>query len=113
MGSVGEAWRVRIELWPAPSQAPRPPVAPEQVAEIDFPRVGQVSLADLRAHCCEEKCSEGSVRMALRAAAARVGATSLVAIRCVRGPDDAPACVASAAALAVEDAPVAAVKPER
>lgn len=113
LGSVAEAWRVRIDFWPAPGQAPRAPVAPEQVAEVDFPRVGQVSLGDLRAQCREQDCSEGSARTALRAAAARVGATSLVAIRCVRGPDDAPACVANAAALAHDEAPLAAVAPER
>jgi hypothetical protein len=102
-GSSSEAWRVRLDYWPAPGQKARPPVAPEQVSEIDFPRVGFVRLGDVRARA-DGPCSTETLRGALRATAARVGATSVVDVRCIN--DDTQFCVASLAALEFEE-PVA------
>lgn len=98
LGLVHEAWRIRVDFWPSPGQAPRGAVRPEDVAEIDSPRVGQVPLGDLRAHC-DADCSLDSVRTALRAAAGRLGATSLVGVRCIE-EEAAPSCVASVSQLA-------------
>jgi hypothetical protein len=102
-GSASEAWRVLLDYWPAPGQKARPPVAAEQVSEIDFPRVGFVRLGDVRARA-HGPCSSESLRGALRVAAARVGATSVVDVRCVT--DETQFCVASLAALEF-DGPVA------
>jgi hypothetical protein len=99
-GSVAEAWRVRVDYWPAPGQVAREPVTPEQVAEIDFPRAGFVRLGDVRARG-DKSCSSDTVRGALRAAAARAGATSVVDVRCVV-EDDTQLCVASIAAHEVD-----------
>lgn len=98
LGLVAEAWRVRVDFWPAPGQQGRPAVDPAEVAEIDFERVGQVTLGDLRAHC-DSDCSLESVRVALRAAAGKIGATSLVRVRCIE-EEATPSCVASASWLA-------------
>jgi hypothetical protein len=106
-GSVAEAWDVRLDYDPAPGQAPREPVAPEQVAEIDFPRVGYVRLGDARAHG-DARCATETLRGALRAVAARVGATSVVGIHCVE-LDGERSCAASLAALGVTDDAVAEV----
>jgi hypothetical protein len=102
-GSVAEAWQVRLDYDPAPAGAPRAPVTPEQVGEIDFPRVGFVRLGDARARG-DEHCATETLRGALRAVAARVGATSVVGVRCIEG-DGERLCVASLAApLVTEDA---------
>jgi hypothetical protein len=99
-GRVGEAWRVLIDYWPAKGGKPRAAVAPAQVVEVVFPRVGQVGLGDLRARA-EEGVAEDTLRSALRAAAARIGATSIVGVRCVAG-EGKQMCVASVAAPEVE-----------
>jgi hypothetical protein len=99
-GSVSFAWRVLVDYWPAPGRDARAPVGPEQVAEVDFPRVGFVRLGDVRARA-DATCSVDTLRGAVRAAAARIGATSVVDVRCVAS-DDARFCVASLAALEVE-----------
>lgn len=98
LGRVAEAWRVRVDFWPAPGQQRHPAVDPAEVAEIDFARVGQVMLGDLRAHC-DADCSMESVRVALRAAAGRIGATSLVDVRCIE-EEATPSCVAGVSLLA-------------
>jgi hypothetical protein len=103
LGRVAEAWRVRVDFWPTPGQQGRPAVDPAEVAEIDFERVGQVTLGDLRAHC-DADCSLESVRVALRAAAGRIGATSLVGVRCIE-EEGAPSCVASVTLLASNGEP--------
>lgn len=103
LGLVAEAWRVRVDFWPAAGGQGRPAVDPAEVAELDFQRVGQVMLGDLRAHC-DADCSLGSVRVALRAAAGRIGATSLVGVRCIE-EEGVPSCVASASLLAYSEPP--------
>jgi hypothetical protein len=92
---IDEAWCALVDYWPAPGATPRPPVADAQVGEVDFPRVGFARLGDVRARA-DGSCSTGSLRAALRAAAARVGATSVVDVRCVSS-DAAPFCVGSLA----------------
>jgi hypothetical protein len=101
-GAVKDAWHVQLDYWPAPGQGQRASVAPEQVAEIDFPRVGFVRLGDVRARA-DASCSQDTLRGALRAAAALVGATSVVDVRCVAS-EDARLCIASVAALEVDGA---------
>jgi hypothetical protein len=106
-GSLVEAWRVLVDYWPAPGRAARAPVATEQVSEIDFPRVGFVRLGDVRARC-DRTCSLDTLRGALLMAAARVGATSVVDVRCI---DDGESllCVASVAGFE-HDGPLAEVR---
>ncbi len=82
-GAVSEAWHVRVDYWPVPGQKGRA-VASAPVSEIDFPRVGFVTLGSVRARA-DGKLQMDTLRTALRAAAARVGATSLVGVRCVAG----------------------------
>lgn len=103
LGRVAEAWRVRVDFWPTPGHAGRPAVDPAEVAELDFARVGQVTLGDLRAYC-DADCSLESVRVALLAAAGRIGATSLVGVRCIE-EDATPSCVASVSRLAYVELP--------
>lgn len=93
--AIDEAWRALVDYWPAPGVAPRPPIGDSQVGEVDFPRVGFARLGDVRARA-DGPCSVDTLRAALRAAAARVGATSVVDVRCVTD-DDAPFCVAGLA----------------
>lgn len=100
-GAVEEAWRVLVDYWPVPRQKARTPVGSDQVSEIDFPRVGFTRLGDVRARA-DESCSLDTVRGALRAAAARVGATSVVGVRCI-AEGDTQSCVASVAAAEVNE----------
>lgn len=102
---VDEAWRALVDYWPAPGFAPRVPLAPGQVSEIDFPRVGFARLGDVRARA-DGRCSLDTLRAALRAAAARVGASSVVDVRCV-ATDEAPFCVASLAGPEVVESAIA------
>jgi hypothetical protein len=100
-GAVEEAWRVLVDYWPVADQKVRAPVGPDQVGEIDFPRVGFRHLGDVRARA-DESCSLDTLRGALLAAAARVGATSVVGVRCIR-EGDTQSCVASVAAPEVDE----------
>jgi hypothetical protein len=100
-GAVEEAWRVFVDYWPVPGQKVRSPVGADQVGEIDFPRVGFTRLGDVRARA-DESCSLDTVRGALWAAAARVGATSVVGVRCI-AEGDTQSCVASVAAAEVDE----------
>ncbi len=105
LGSVEEAWRVRVDFWPAPGRVAVAAIDPESVFEIDFPRVGQVSLGDVRTRCAE-RCSPESVRGAVRAAAARIGATHVVGVRCIGGSDEQQ-CLAGVAVAEFKDASLA------
>jgi hypothetical protein len=72
------------------------------VQEVDFPRVAELRLGDLTARC-EQQCSEASLRSALYAGAAHVGASTIVGVQCVqRG--EARACSAAATAPRVDPA---------
>jgi hypothetical protein len=100
-----EAWRVSVERWPPAGQPRRTAMDPEHIVEVDFAPVGQISFGDLRA-TCQEACAESSVRMGLVAAAAQLGATHLVDVRCVEA-GEGRVCVASAAGPQVLAEPLA------
>jgi len=94
--SARDAWNISIDFWPARGRAPAAARDAESVAELDFPRVGQVRLGDVSASC-DEGCSQHSLRQGLRSAAAWLGATSLVDVRCIQ-QERATRCVASVSA---------------
>lgn len=98
-GVVEDYWRVSLDFWPADGAPRRAPVGSEQVSEIDFPRSGQVRLGDVRARA-KSDVSAGTLRSALLAVAARIGATSVVGVRCIEA-DGERSCVASVAAAGV------------
>jgi hypothetical protein len=111
-GAVGDARHVLVDYWPAAGSQDRAPIPVEAVNEIDFPRVGTVVLGSVRA-TADGSRRMASVRGALRAAAARAGATSLVGVRCIDA-DGERTCVASLAAPEVDEqaiAPRAAAQP--
>jgi len=105
---VDEAWRALVDYWPAPGVAARAPLADGEVGEVDFPRAGFTRLGDVRARA-DGPCSLDTLRAALRAAAARVGATSVVDVRCVT-TDGSPFCVASLAGPEANEPAVAEVR---
>jgi hypothetical protein len=94
--SARDAWRIRIDFWPVTNGKRRPLGDAESVAEIDFPRVGQVKLGDLSARC-DSGCAEGSMHRGLRAAAAWLGACTVVGVRCIQ-QEQALSCAASISA---------------
>jgi hypothetical protein len=93
LGSLQEAWHISLHFWPAPGRQRAAPRAAESVAEVDFPGVGQLRLGDLSA-ACPAGCAPGSMRRGLRAAAAWLGATTLVDVRCIQ-QGRASSCTAS------------------
>ena len=80
--AVRDAWQISIHFWPAPGRARAPARDVLGVSEVDFPRVGQLRLGDVSA-TCDEGCAQHSLRQGLRTAAAWLGATSLVDVRCI------------------------------
>lgn len=104
-GVVEDFWRVELDYWPAVGVPPRAPVGLEQVSEIDLPRMGHVRLGDMRARAATS-VSAGTLRSALLAGAARVGATRVVGVQCIEGGGDR-LCVASVSALGVVEGALA------
>jgi hypothetical protein len=104
-GAVKEVWRVVVDFWPGPARSRPVTRTPDAIAELAFPSAGQVSLGDLGARC-DGACSSESLRGGLRAAAARMGGSALVGVRCIVA-DGAPACVASVSAPEHEEAELA------
>jgi hypothetical protein len=102
-GVVEDFWRVELDYWPAAGAPRREPVGLEQVSELDFPRAGHVRLGDMRAYGAEA-VSSGTLRSALLAGAARVGARHVVGIQCSAG-DGERQCLAMLSAPAVVDRP--------
>lgn len=96
LGSVHEAWRITLDFWAAPGVARAAARDVGSVREVDAARVGERRLGDLAA-ACAEGCSVHGLREALRAAAARLGATTLAGVRCIE-QDEARRCVASISA---------------
>jgi hypothetical protein len=94
--SARDAWRIRVDFWPAAKGKRGPAGGAESVAEVDFPRVGQVKLGDLSARC-DAGCAEASMHHGLRAAAGFLGASTLVGVRCIR-QEQALTCAASISA---------------
>jgi hypothetical protein len=101
LGSALQAWRIEIDFWAPPGSARSTPRDPDAIGEIDFPQVGQRRLGDLSARC-DEGCSVESVRRGLRAAAAWLGGTTLVAARCIQ-TDAAVSCLGSVSAPELEE----------
>ena len=101
-GVVEDFWRVELDYWPAESAPRRAPVGPAQVSELDFPRAGHLRLGDMRAHG-DEAISAGTLRSALLAGAARVGARHVVGIQCSVGDGERQCIAALSAPLVVED----------
>jgi hypothetical protein len=96
LGSVHEAWRISLDFWAAPGVSrPRAHDA-ASVREVDTARVGERRLGDLTASC-DEGCTVHGLREGLRAAAARLGAATLVGVRCIE-QEAARRCVASISA---------------
>lgn len=101
LGSVHEVWRITLDFWAAPG-ATRPAARDvASVREVDAARVGERRLGDLTA-ACTEGCSVHGLREGLRAAAARLGASTLAGVRCIE-QDAARRCVASISAPEQEE----------
>lgn len=102
LGSVHEAWLVSLDFWATPGVArPRARDA-ASVREMDAAPVGERRLGDLTASC-KKGCSVHGLREGLRAAAARLGATTLAGVRCIE-QEAARRCVASISAAEREEA---------
>jgi hypothetical protein len=101
-GVVEDFWRVELDYWPAESAPRRMPVGPEQVSELDFPRAGHLRLGDMRAHGAAA-ISAGTLRSALLAGAARVGARHVVGIQCSTGDGERQCIAALSAPVVVEE----------
>ena len=97
---ASEAWRIRVHFRQNPGIEARRPRRPEDIREVpDFP-VSHVRLGDVVTDC-EEACSFDAVRHGVLAAAARMGATDVVDVRCAeRG--QGWICSGTAAAYEVE-----------
>jgi hypothetical protein len=82
--SVTQAFRVKVSFTPVnPSAAPRAPKDPDRVRELATLPPSHVVMGDIAARCRNE-CDRTAVRYAVRAAAARVGATDVAGIACVQ-----------------------------
>jgi hypothetical protein len=97
---LSEAWRIRVHFTPNPGVPARPARRSDLIREIpDFP-VSHVRLGDVVTDC-ERGCSFDAVRNGVLVAAARVGATDVVEVRCAaRG--DGWVCSGTAAAYEVD-----------
>lgn len=94
--SARDAWRIRVDFWPGAAGKRGPAGDETSVAEVDFPRVGQVKLGDLSARC-DSGCAQGSMHRGLRAAAAWLGASTLIGVRCIQ-QEQVLTCAASISA---------------
>jgi hypothetical protein len=81
-GSPSQAFRVKVSFSPAGSNGQRAPREPDRVNELAVLPPSRVVMGDIAARCRGE-CERAAVRYAVRAAAARVGATDVVGIACV------------------------------
>lgn len=72
------------------------PISANAVRELAVIGMQDFRLGDLTAYCETGQCDEQDLRGGLRAAAGRVGADALVAVRCF-SPSEGPRCVASIA----------------
>jgi hypothetical protein len=101
LGAVHEVWSIRLDFAAAPGV--KRPAARDlsSVREVDAARVGERRLGDLTAFCAEG-CSVHGLREGLRAAAGRLGASTLAGVRCIE-KDGARRCVASISAPEQEE----------
>lgn len=82
-GSPAEAYRIDVSLEPSAGAGPqRHPRTPDMVSELAVLPPNDVRMGDIVARC-REGCDRTAVRYAVRAAAARVGATDVIGISCV------------------------------
>ena len=81
--SASDAWRISVDYTPAKdSTGPRPARRADLVRELASLPVSHVRLGDLVTRC-HRGCEAESVRVGMRVAAGRVGATDVVGVRCI------------------------------
>jgi hypothetical protein len=76
------AWRIQIDFEPAKGAPQRAARRADYVNELSVMPVSHVPLGDVIARC-DGKCSEAEVRAGVRVAAGRLGASDVVAVRCI------------------------------
>ncbi|HMR74008.1 MAG TPA: hypothetical protein PKD61_02820 [Polyangiaceae bacterium] len=75
------AWRIRIQVTRGKDATQRPAVASEAVETLTERPAGTVAIANIVADCTRG-CNEAAVQLGVREAAARIGATAVVAVSC-------------------------------
>jgi hypothetical protein len=97
---ASEAWRIRVHFTPNPGVPLRAARRSDLIREVPHFPVSHVRLGDV-VTACERGCSFAAVRAAVLVAAARVGATDVVELRCAaRG--EGWVCSGTAAAYELE-----------
>jgi hypothetical protein len=82
--SVEQAYDVKVTVVPVDAAAERrAPRATDDVAELAVQPPGRVLMGDVLARC-RTGCERSAVRYAVRAAAARIGATDVFGVACAR-----------------------------
>jgi hypothetical protein len=81
LAAASDAWRIRVDFWPA-TDARRTARRADLVDDVADLPVSHVVLGDITASC-ERGCSRDAVRDGVRAAAGRIGANDVVGIACV------------------------------
>ena len=79
--SASDAWNIRVHFTSAIGGGPRSPRRRDLVAEVGAMPVSHVALGDVVTRC-KEGCSQEATREGVREVAGRVGAHSVVDIRC-------------------------------
>lgn len=79
---VTDAWRIAVDFIPARSKAPRDARRIDLVGEREAVPINEKRIGDIVARC-HGTCDEDSVRVAVRAAGAQVGANDVSEVRCV------------------------------
>jgi hypothetical protein len=78
-----DAWRIRVDYSRRAGAPSRQPRRTELVGELSVMPVSHVPLGDLMAQCVGD-CAADVVRSSVRIAAARIGASDVVAVQCVQ-----------------------------
>ena len=92
LGQVWQSWNVLVSFSNAPGSLPhRAPIPPHLVEDKATLPASHV-VVGAAAASCDGECDREVMVAALRMTAARVGATDVVAIRCVNS-SDGPACM--------------------
>lgn len=81
--SPSQAFRVKVSVSPVGPGGQRAPRDPDRVNELAVLPASHVVMGDVSARCRGD-CERAAVRYAVRAAAARVGATDIVGIACIQ-----------------------------
>jgi hypothetical protein len=98
--AASEAWRIRVHFTPNPGVPLRAARRSDPIRELPQFPVSHVRLGDV-VTTCERGCSFEAVRAAVLVAAARVGATDLVELRCA-AQGDGWVCSGTAAGYEIE-----------